>query len=195
MSIAMLSLSVLCVGMVAGCGAGKGPVETDNQAPISSLLSFINSASDKFIAQVATVPEIEQSPHQLVLELGTIQCGPTMTRSDYELVQDGVRGRLLDSRIITDRFRIVQNIRRSRADQKLVEIGPSADTDITQEGPGTAAPAPEKYNPSDIYTLNGTFQRVGRSKHALYQFQMTLVKWDTRQIVLSKTYQQVVKRD
>lgn len=186
---------VLC----AGCGNdGEEPMESSNkEVPISSLVTFINTSSDKFISEMNDIPEIRDAPRRLVLELGTIEIDrSTMTRSDYEMVQHAVRGRLLDSRVITDNFMIVQNKARSRADRDLVEIDTPEDTDITQENPDTGSgDGMDRYNPDDIYTLNGTFERIGRSERAMYLFQLSLVKWKSRHIVLNKSYQQVIRRD
>ncbi len=167
--------------MMAGC-SGSGVVDYDDQVPISTLLTFINASSDKFISQMGSTPDIQNASTQLVLELGTVVADPTQNATDVEFAQEAVRGRFLDSRIVTDRFLIVQNIHRSVADAEKIGI-------VGVDG------IPASYAPDSIYTLNGRFQKVGRTEQNLYQLQLSLIHWKTRKIVLNKTFQQVVSRN
>ena len=175
----------LVVLMAGGC-SGSEVIDYDDQVPISTLLTFINASSDKFISQIGSVPEISNAPTQLVLELGTVVADPTQNPNDVEFAQEAVRGRFLDSTIVTNRFLIVQNIHRSVADAEKIGVTPIA---------GDPTSETDKYAPSSIYTLNGRFQKVGRSGQNLYQLQLSLIHWKTRKIVLNKTFQQVVARN
>ncbi len=175
----------LVLAAVGGC-SGSELIDYDDQVPIATMLTFINASSDKFISQIGSVPEIQNAPTQLVLELGTVVADPTQNANDAEFAQEAVRGRFLDSRIVTDRFLIVQNIHRSMADAEKIGITPVG---------GDPTATPDNYAPSSIYTLNGRFQKVGRSQQNLYQLQLSLIHWKTRKIVLNKTFQQVVTRN
>ena len=170
--------------MMVACGCWGGEiVDRDDQVPIATLLTFINASSDKFISEIPSHPDIPGAPNKLVLELGTVIADPSLDAGDVEVAQEAVRGRFLSSRLITDRFLIVQNFHRSKADADKIGVSPDA-----------VAATPDRYDPNTIYTLNGRFQKVGRSERNLYQLQLNLIHWKTRKIVLNKTFMQTVSR-
>ena len=155
-------------------------------ASIPALLEYSDSVSAQMGQEISSIPDIENSPTRCVLELGSIDNKTNTPTGDFEQIRARVRGQIFQSKLIKNRFMIVES--RDRMDSELNRVqGDSGNKDLLQEGTGGSA-GTAKYDPKITYVLQGDFYESDRGDRRQYYFEFKLTNLASREIVFNKSF-------
>ena len=160
-----------------------------NQMNTPDLFAFGTQAGESLAMQVSQIPEIENSPTRVVIELGTITNKTTTTPSrDFEMIQHRLRQAIQSSRYLTDRAMVVE--RRVLMERETSDImGEDKTVDLLQEGGGGSS-GPARHDPALTYVLQGEFYETNRGNVRTYWFSFQLTNLKSRAIVWSDAFEQ-----
>lgn len=190
-----LALGVLGLAALAGCKTPQGnvggrmdPYRTtysdvaSNQASMPDLYQFSDQTAAELAQQLAQIPEIEDSPSKVVLELGDILNKTDTSTQDFELIQRRLRSKLLTTRVLRDRVMFVEG--RQRMDREMERIQGTDDADLLQEG--TRGGGTDRYPSRQTYLLQGDFLESVRGGVRRYFFNFKLTNLASREIVFDQ---------
>ncbi len=155
-----------------------GADQASDKANIPSMLEFSDTVAEKLAMDITSLPAVKEAKTRLILELGMLSNKTVTTpTSDFEMIQQRLRNKLINSKLITDHFKIVAS--RSQINAELDRING------TPGAPGTDA---AKYDPQISYVLSGDFYEANRGNGAKrhYYFQFQIIHLGTRDIIYSK---------
>jgi hypothetical protein len=159
-------------------------------AGLPALLEFSDATADALARDLAALEQLEtQGDEKLVLELGSLENRTNSTPTqDFELIQNRLRSKLMNSPILREKFRFVES--RRAADAELGRVaGPE---EAARQGGRTA-----RYAAEDTFVLQGDFfeARRGGGGRRQYFFEFALVNLATRERVFSEGYDLAQVRD
>lgn len=163
--------------------------EASRKAGMPDLYQFADETAEKLARELADIPEIENAPEKVVLELGDILNQTRTPTGDFELIQNRLRSQLRTSRVLRNRVMFVEG--RARMNRELARInGGGSSGDLLQEGTasGGGAGGTARYAPEKTYVLQGDFQEATRGSTRRYLFIFRLVNLVTREIVWDKSF-------
>ncbi len=190
-----LSVGVLAAGVVlTGCsppkGEGTGRVEpTDTtkaeryspQLSITGLTEQADQTAELLAADLKSIPELNQGFRSTVVFGDIVNKTQIVPTSDFEAFRTKIRNRLMQSQMLRNQIRWVEN--RARVEQLRAREGAGRPQDLLQEGApaGGVAPLNEAYT----YFLNGEMYRVdrGNSTINLYSMSYNLTSMATGEII------------
>ncbi len=140
-----------------------------SKASMPALWEYSDQVADQLALNLVNLPEITNSPEKAVLELGDLRNMTRTPTQDFELIQHRIRGRLADSKLIRNHFRIVEGVRRM-----------DLQTDEVTAGTGGLT---ARYSPEITYILLGDFFQSDRGDTRRYYFDFKLVHASSRTIV------------
>ncbi len=107
-----------------------------------------------------------------------------MSTTDFEFVRDRVKSKLMDSRIVRDNARFVEN-RSRRESLRQRELGQTGDQKI-----GATSDLPQPAVNEDFFLfLNGNMYSVDRPDTRLYYLKFELMRSSTGETVFSRDYE------
>lgn len=195
-AVGVLAVSGLLLGGCSsppmGNSGGRIPVGNSTRAEEGSRLvttseldEFRNDAAERFAQDIMELDEFQQYKSTIVFGDIVNKTGLVPT-ADFEAFRTGLRGKLMDSRVLRNKVRWIESKARWE-DLKKKELGNS--NDLLQEGP--AAGADRKLNPEYTYFLNGEMYRISRGGDEVQMYSLTfnLMKASDSEIVINKTYE------
>ena len=145
-----------------------------SRASMPSMLEFSDEVAQSLAYDLVNIPEIQQSPEKVVLELGDLQNNTTTPYSDFMLIQRRVQNQLLSSDVIRNQFILVEGPARMDVEKQRV----------TADSTSSA-----RYEAGKTYMLMGDFFESNRGSDVRrYYFNFKLVNLQTRQIVFVHDY-------
>ncbi len=177
---------VAAIGFAIGCtpdgdtGGRIDPYRTtkadreSSRASMPSMLQFSDEVASALAHDLANIPEVQQSPTKVVLELGDMENHTGTPYSDFMLIQRRVQNQLLSSNILRNQFLIVE--------------GP-ARMDLEKQRVTGDASSSARYEAGQTYLLMGDFFESNRGSDVRrYYFNFKLVNAQSRQIVFVHDY-------
>lgn len=146
-------------------------------------------ASDQVAMQLAAdldgLAREDFGGYRVTLILGDIlNKSGTAPVEDFEVIQQRVKDKLLESRVFRENVKVVEN--RGRLERlNAEEIGDAPDDDLLQQAPEASA---TDRNPAYTFYLLGDAYGVHRDSTHLYYITFKLVRAD-REVVFSKRYE------
>ena len=183
----MLALAALLPTL--GCAGPRGRVdpyettraekESQGVLPVA-LLEFADQVPQRLTQDLYDLPMIRETDGRVLVLIGdfnnTTRIVPT---TDFELVAQRIRNRLINSENATGKLRFTEKRRR---------IERLADEEMVQNADGSPVGAPA-YDAATTYVLAGDFYRVNRGDTNLYYMQFQLVNAGSNDIVFSDSYE------
>lgn len=180
-----------CAAQVRDTGQSGGRIDpysttradqVDRSATPATLWEFSDRVSESLAQRIATIPEIEQSPTRVIVELGGIENRTATPTQDFELIQRRLRSRLLTSDVVTNRVKFVEPV--AVMDDELARVQ-GGSTDPLQRDLGGGAT--DRYDPAHTYVLRGSFfeSTRGGADTSRYFFEFQLVNLQSRAIVFN----------
>lgn len=199
--VVCLGLSSMCVALV-GCntappGDTGGVIDArertrvdmnSSEADSTSLLEFADRVGQELGSQIARIPEIRNSPTQVIIELGSIQNNTRTPSSDFAAMQRRVFLTLQRSDLVRENAQIRERYDRVVRDAAGMEAPVQVDP-LGREAPTQGGPVVDRGNLAVTYFLQGTFSELVRGNfQSTFQLDFTLTKGTTRQIVYSNLF-------
>ncbi len=159
----------------------------DPAADSVTLLEFARSSGQELALEFLSIPAIQNSQFQVVIELGSIQNNTRTPSSDFAQVQRRVFLTLAQSDLVRKGARVVERRARVAADAAGVSVPPQVDPlgrEVATQPSGGMADYPLEAT----YFLQGTFSELSRGggRQSTYQFDVTLTNARSREIVFAK---------
>jgi hypothetical protein len=196
--LAMTAAALLAGGLVQGCtrnqdvGQSGGRInpyastradEASSAASMPAMWEYSDQVAEALASRISRIPEIAGSPTRVVVELGAIENQTNTPRSDFELIQRRLRGRLLSSDIVTANVRFVESVAAMDAEQRRVQGGETDPLQRDYDGGRT-----DRYDPRHTYVLRGGFFESMRGDTSRYYFEFNLVNLQSRDIVFNEPF-------
>jgi hypothetical protein len=158
--------------------------QASGRANIPSLLEFSEQTARRLAEDICQLDGIANSGgggasggasggQRQVLELGTITNLTQTPSSDFELIQNRLRGQLLRSDLVKRNFVVVMDRQRMTSEYERL---------------GAVGADPARYDAANTYVLQGDFHEAIRGERRQYYFQFVLTNLATRQIVFQDDY-------
>ncbi|MBK7404238.1 MAG: hypothetical protein IPJ41_06290 [Phycisphaerales bacterium] len=157
--------------------------EASTAASMPAMWEYSDQVAEALARRIGQIPEISGAPTRVVVELGSIENETNTPRSDFELIQRRLRGRLLSSDIVNANVRFVESVAQMDAEAKRVRGG---DTDPLQRD--VSGGQTDRYDPSLTYVLRGGFFESDRGDTRRYYFEFNLVNLQSRTIVFNEPF-------
>lgn len=157
----------------------------DPAADTVSLLEFADKAAEDLAGQIARIPEIKNSPTQVIIEIGSLRnMTRTTSSADFEALQRRVVTTLVRSDLAREVAQVRENIDRVQRDA-APHTAPAQVDPLGRSAPVAGGPGVEASNLDFTYFLNGTFSELSRGDgvQSTYLLDFTLTKGTTRQII------------
>lgn len=157
-----------------------------SRASMPSMLEFSDQVAAALAYDLADIPEVQNSPTKLVLELGDMENHTRTPYSDFMLIQRRVQNQLLSSNVVKNQFILVEGPARMDLEKQRVTSNDSSSA---------------RYDAGQTFMLMGDFfesNRVEKDRGGdvrRYYFTFKLVNLQTRQIVFSNDYDLAQLRD
>lgn len=158
--------------------ASTGADRASTDASMPALWEYSDQVAQALAKRINEIPEIANSPSKVIIELGSIENQTNTPRSDFELIQRRLRGRLLHSDYVTSRVRFVESVQSMDAERRRV-LG---------EDPYTNSGQTNRYDTNATYVLRGAFFESDRSSTRRYYFEFNLVNLQSRDIVFNESF-------
>lgn len=157
--------------------------EASTAASMPALWEYSDQVAEALARRIGDIPEISGSPTRVIVELGAIENQTNTPRSDFELIQRRLRGKLLSSDIVTANVKFVESVQAMDAEARRVRGG---DTDPLQRDYGSGQT--DRYDPRSTYVLRGGFFESDRGDTRRYYFEFNLVNLQDRSIVFNEPF-------
>ena len=184
---ALLLLSATLVSL--GCSGPRGRVdpyettraEKDSEQVLPvALLEFADQVPERLTQDLYDLPMIGETPGRVLVLIGDFNNRTrNVPTSDFELIAQRIRNRLINSENASGKLRFTEKRRR---------IERLADEEMVQNAEGTPVGAPA-YDAATTYILAGDFHRIDRGDTNLYYMQFQLVNAGNNEIVFSDSYE------
>lgn len=149
-------------------------------ASAPALWEFSDQVAESLAQRISSIPEIQNSPDRVVVELGNISNGTDTPTQDYELIQRRLRSKLLTSDVVANRVRFVESVDDMEAEYRRIQPAGS---------PGMS-PQTDRYAAGSTYVLRGDFlessRRGGETRRYFFEFRLTNLQ--TRTIVFNDSF-------
>ncbi|MEO1129540.1 MAG: hypothetical protein AAFX05_07515 [Planctomycetota bacterium] len=152
--------------------------EADRAAPEASsvvLLEFADQVSQQLAVRLANVPEIQDAPTKVVVEMGAIENETYTPTSDFRRIRRSIFLNMVNSDVIT-------NV----AD--IVESPELMDEQARRLAPQDMEPVGARYDPDIVYVLQGSFGEIRRGGDSTYIFDATVTHLASRRLVFAEQY-------
>jgi hypothetical protein len=150
---------------------------SDPRIQTTALLEFSDQFTQRLVQQLATIPEIANSPKPVTVIIGDISNKTgNVSSNDFELVQQRIRANLVNSGFISKQMIFVENRARMNALAAREGIG----------APG--ASGPPAYDPQTTFTLNGDVYRIDRGNTNFYWMGYSLVNFSSNRMVFEDQF-------
>lgn len=179
---AALVIGGLVAGVLGGCSPPKGAPTgrvplTDTtaaeraspQVSIVGLTEQSDLTAEQLAADLNSLPELNQGFRSTVVFGDIVNKTQIVPTSDFEAFRTKIRARLMQSQMLRNKVRWVEN--RSRVEQLRAREGASTGQDLLQEGGRTGGVAP--LNDQHTYFLNGEMYRLDRGNGSVNLYSMT----------------------
>lgn len=163
--------------------ASTGADAASTDASMPAMLEYSDQVAEALARRIGGIPEIAGSPTRVVVELGAIENQTNTPRTDFEMIQRRLRGRLLSSDIVTANVRFVESVAAMDAEQRRV-MGDETDPLQRDYERGRT----DRYDPSHTYVLRGAFFESVRYDTRRFYFEFNLVNLQTRDIVFNEPF-------
>lgn len=197
-SLVLVTLSIT-LPLLIGCetaprGDSGGRVSVGSTTPGEASSGLMRTA-DLAEASDTVATGLAQDVDQMVVEdFGgqrvTIVFGDIMNKTsrmettDFEFVRDRIKSKLMDSRLVRDNAKFVEN-RGRRESLRQRELGQTGDTKI-----GHTSDLPQPAVNEDYFLfLNGNMYSVDRPDTRLYYMKFELMRSNTGETVFSRDYE------
>lgn len=198
----MARIGVIVVGAVvmAGCEAPPPRGDSGGRVPVGSTTageasSGLMRTADLVEASDLVATGLARDVDAMVVEdfggqrvtvvFGDIANKTSrMPTTDFEFVRDRIKSRLMDSRVVRDNAKFVEN-RARRESLRQRELGQTGETRI---GATSDLPQPA-VNEEYFLFLNGTMYSVDRPDTRLYYLKFELMRSTTGETVFSRDYE------
>ncbi|MCC7388279.1 MAG: hypothetical protein IT431_05880 [Phycisphaerales bacterium] len=157
--------------------------EASTSASMPALWEYSDQVAEALSRRIGGIPEIAGSPTRVIVELGAIENQTNTPRSDFELIQRRLRGRLLSSDIVNANVKFVESVQAMDAEARRVRGG---ETDPLQRDYGSGET--DRYDPRMTYVLRGSFFESDRGDTRRYYFEFNLVNLQDRSIVFNEPF-------
>ncbi|MFN0206791.1 MAG: hypothetical protein ACKVS6_10840 [Planctomycetota bacterium] len=157
----------------------------DSRANFQALLEHSDVAAQSLAQKIVHIPDIKNAPSKVVVELGTLNNETRTPTSDFRLLQNRLRGKLLQSDVLLKVAVVNEEPEKMSKDQE--RYGAKAgEPDRLDMGQGGAART-DRYDPNITYLLTGIFHEANRGgDKRYYYFEFKLVNLGSRKIVFSE---------
>lgn len=152
-------------------------------ANMPSMLEYSDQVAEALARRIGDIPEISGAPTRVIVELGGIENETSTPRTDFELIQRRLRGRLLSSDIVNANVRFVESVQQMDAEARRVRGG---ETDPLQRDYGGGET--DRYDPRHTYVLRGAFFESRRGDTRRFYFEFNLVNLQSRTIVFNEPF-------
>jgi hypothetical protein len=190
--LAPLLALAACQQAPKGDDGGRVPVGSTTSGEASTGLmrtSDLVAASDE--VALALAQDVDQmvtqdfSGQRVTVVFGDLMNKTSkMSTTDFEFVRDRVKSKLMDSRIVRDNARFVEN-RSRRESLRQRELGQTSDQKIGHTSDLSQPAVNEEY----FLFLNGNMYSVDRPDTRLYYMKFELMRSSTGETVFSKDYE------
>ena len=184
---ALLLLSATLVSL--GCSGPRGRVdpyettraEKDSEQVLPvALLEFADQVPERLTQDLYDLPMIGETQGRVLVLIGDFNNRTrNVPTSDFELIAQRIRNRLINSENASGKLRFTEKRRR---------IERLADEEMVQNADGLPVGAPA-YDAATTYILAGDFHRIDRGDTNLYYMQFQLVNAGNNEIVFSDSYE------
>jgi hypothetical protein len=189
----LIAAAALAAGLMHGCthnqdvGDSGGRInpyastpadEASTAANMPAMLEYSDQVAEALVRRLSEIPEIADSTERVVVELGNIENQTNTPRTDFELIQRRLRGRLINSDIAIAKLRFVESVAAMDAEQRRV-MGEDVDYGAGQT---------DRYEPIGTYVLRGAFFESERYDTRRFYFEFNLVNLQTRDIVFNEPF-------
>lgn len=153
-----------------------------SEADTTTLLEFADRVGQELGAQLARIPEVKNSPTQVIIEMGGIQNMTRTPSSDFAAMQRRVFLTLQRSDLVRENAQVRE--RYDRVARDAVNLGPESGATL----PGSAGGV-QSSQVGSTFLLQGTFSELSRGGYqGNFLLDFTLTKADTRAIVYSNQF-------
>ncbi len=183
------ALMTICIAVIAAGGCQSTPTgstggridpyrstaadRASTRANISALQEFCDIAAARLVLDLPGIDTSAAAASRPVLELGTINNSTQTPSGDFELMLNRLRGKLLRSDVVRQKFRVVMAQSRMQAEMQRTEA---------------TGDAPARYDAEATYLLQGDFHEAARGDRRQFYFQVTITHLASREIVLQDDY-------
>lgn len=181
-----------CMGPPRGDSGGRiDPYETtaadvfSTGANVPDMLAFGDRVGEQLAQRLMSIPEIANAPHQVVLELGTIENKTRTPLSDFEMLQKRLHRAIQRSSFLRNHILVVES--RARMEYEMSRIQGAAEPDLLQDGAGGGTRV-QQYDPRYTYVLQGDFYETVRNNARRYWFNFQLVNLQSRAVVFTEDF-------
>jgi hypothetical protein len=143
------------------------------RANIPSLLEFSEQTARRLAEDLCQLEGVAGASQRQVLELGTITNMTQTPSGDFEMIQNRLRGQLLQSDLVKRHFVVVMDRQRMTSEYERL---------------GAVGNDPARYDAAQTYVLQGDFHEAIRGERRQFYFQFVLTNLATRQIVFQDDY-------
>jgi len=160
-------------------------------APVAVLLEFCDKSAMRMAQEISDIPDIKNSPTRVVLELAPISNKTTSSTTDFEQVRARLRSQMINSKVITNNMKIVEQLGRMDAEFAGTQR-PAAPNLLQEPGAGGGPAAPATYDPKIVYMLQGDFFETNRGGRRQYLLEFKLTNLGSREIVWSHSFDSAI---
>lgn len=157
------------------------------EADSVSLLEFSSQAGEALAARIGQIGEIVNRDSKVAVYLGAIENHTATPTSDFQQI----RRRMFIAMVNSDLVRYHADLHEAPElmDRQLARLTHQQQRDLLQEI-GNDRPGVERYNPEDVYVLQGNFSEIARGGgvQSTYNFDMTLTHLATGRILFAEQY-------
>lgn len=166
--------------------ATTGADEASGAASMPALYEYSDQVAEALVRRLSQIPEVTGSPTRVIVELGDLENHTTTPRSDFELIQRRLRGRLLSSDIVTANMKFVESVAAMDRELERVQGGETDPLQRDLERGGRT----DRYDPRHTYVLRGGFFESSRGggDTRRYYFEFNLVNLQDRSIVFNEPF-------
>jgi hypothetical protein len=175
----------MCVAIAAvGCLQGHPPPPT--QMRIDDLLAASDEAAQRFVRELGEMVKKDFGGYRVAVIIGDIENrSRSMPQSDFELIRQRLRSKLMSSDTLRDHVSFREKHERiTRAARREV---PRDNNDVL--GDSKATPTVELSNPAHSYLLNVDADAVHRGPAKLFAVTFTLTRVSNKDIVFNKYFE------
>ncbi len=190
--LAALPLVVGACSPPKGEGTGRVPptdtTPAERNSPQISLTGLTEQSdltAEQLAADLNSLPALNTGFRSTVVFGDIVNKTQIVPTSDFEAFRTKIRARLMQSQMLREKVRWVEN--RSRVEQLRAREGASSGQDLLQDGSGARGVQP--LNDQYTYFLNGEMYRVDRGNSTINLYSMTynLTSMSTGEIVWSSS--------